>query len=177
VISAEKNVQVTYTYHRCFNCARLHGEPLSRGDWYPIQYITAQSSSYCALAAPTEGLQSFIANWTASSGIDIGTSTGGIDVLGTSTQVGLYFTSTPVMGGSVAARTTASEITETGSGGAAASSKFMGGINAGPLTSTTGPSATATSSSKPATTSHSGGNGLGVSGALGAVALAVVYLL
>ncbi|MCJ1414649.1 CSN-associated deubiquitinating enzyme Ubp12 [Xylographa parallela] len=77
----------------CFNCERLHGQPEDDG-WYPIAWITAQSSSYCAIPTPTQGLEEFLGNWSASSGIVVGTSTGGSNVLGNSTQVSLYFTST-----------------------------------------------------------------------------------
>ncbi|MCJ1283811.1 CSN-associated deubiquitinating enzyme Ubp12 [Xylographa opegraphella] len=77
----------------CFDCERLHGQPDGDG-WYPTAWITAQSSSYCAIPTPTQGLEEFLGDWSASSGIRIGTSTGGSNVLGNSTQVSLYFTST-----------------------------------------------------------------------------------
>ncbi|MCJ1390087.1 CSN-associated deubiquitinating enzyme Ubp12 [Xylographa bjoerkii] len=95
----------------CFNCERLHGQPEEDG-WYPIAWVTAQSSSYCAIPTPKAGLEDFLGNWSASSGIVVGTSTGGSNILGTSTQVSLYFTSTPLH---VAVSATTTEATGSGS--------------------------------------------------------------
>ena len=85
--------------HSCNECQRLHGIPdlQHNGSWYPAAYVQAQSSQYCAQASPTQALEDFLGNWTASATISVGTSTGGTDVLGTATDVSLYFiTTTPL---------------------------------------------------------------------------------
>ena len=114
---------LTTGFNRCFNCERLHGQPETDG-WYPIAWVTVQSSSYCAIPTPTQGLADFLGNWSASSGIVVGTSTGGLDVLGTSTQVSLYFTSTPL---SVAASTTPTGATGSGGGVAISTAGVVSG--------------------------------------------------
>ncbi|MCJ1476654.1 CSN-associated deubiquitinating enzyme Ubp12 [Lambiella insularis] len=89
----------------CFNCERLAGADQDDNAWYPVQYIASQSYSFCAIPTPSQGLAQFLGNWTASSGINIGTSTGGSNILGTSTQVSLYFTSTSLPARTVLAAT------------------------------------------------------------------------
>ena len=131
-----KNGILTEICDRCFNCERLHGQPEDDG-WYPIAWITAQSSSYCAIPTPTQGLEEFLGNWSASSGIVVGTSTGGSNILGISTQVSLYFTSTSLHA-AVSATTTGSMSpgSETSSPTAGGDSGTLSGVAVGSSTVT-----------------------------------------
>ena len=122
--------------HSCFECQRLHGIPdlQHNGTWYPAAYVQAQSSQYCAQASPTRALEDFLGNWTASATISVGTSTGGTDVLGTATDVSLYFTTTPLSAptsassgtGATTASTTASVAPSTSTPAATTTSKNVG---------------------------------------------------
>ncbi|KAI4125447.1 MAG: hypothetical protein LQ347_005377 [Umbilicaria vellea] len=157
----------------CMECARLHGAPLnaSNPDWTPVQSLSAISSSYCGAATATQALDDFLTNWTATatSIIDIGTITGGVDVLGTSTDVSLYFTLTSTGATTV---TTSGGATGTGAAGVAATNTGKDAASGLVTGSATGSvTAVSTSGSKSAAT------GLQVSGAWAAILLAAALTL
>ncbi|KAL8721029.1 MAG: hypothetical protein Q9225_002202 [Loekoesia sp. 1 TL-2023] len=72
----------------CSECRRLHGASAENiEDYAPVPYIKAFSSAYCA--QPTSdpvALYDYATIWTSTASINLGTSTGGSDVLGTSTD-------------------------------------------------------------------------------------------
>ncbi|KAA6414179.1 MAG: hypothetical protein FRX48_02541 [Lasallia pustulata] len=147
----------------CMECERLHGAPLN-SSWQPVQYLSAESSSYCGAATATLGLNQFLSRWTPTSTIAIGTSTGGVDVLGTSTEVSLYFNL-------VSTTATAASSQSTDTTGVAASSATQDAATVSTTGSTTG-SATAVS-----TTTNSAATGLRVSAMWAAGLLAAAFVL
>ena len=159
----------------------MHGAPLDgESGWEPVQYLFAQSSAYCAQPTPSLGLTDYLAQVMPTSSIAVGTSTGGIDVLGTSTQVGLYFTSTPVNAANVAGSSNAVTTSTTGSGTSTGSP--TGTVtNSGTSATNGGASVTGTSTSTGSSTTSSSAaskaNVLKFSGLVGAVALGTVSLL
>lgn len=150
-------------------CVRLHGVPVNGySGWQPVQYISAISSSYCRAPTATQILDDFLSNWTASSSIDIGTSTLDVDVLGASTEVSLYFTLTS------SATTTAmtGSAKGTATSGVAASPTGKDSASGAVTGSATG-SATAVST----TGSKSAAAGLQLSGIWAAAVLAAAIVL
>ncbi|KAL8833514.1 MAG: hypothetical protein Q9170_004231 [Blastenia crenularia] len=79
----------------CSDCRRLHGASAENIDDYaPVPYIKAFSSAYCAQpSSHPVALLDYATLWTSTASINLGTTTGGSDVLGTSTEVSLYVTS------------------------------------------------------------------------------------
>ncbi|MCJ1244515.1 hypothetical protein MMC30_001713 [Trapelia coarctata] len=161
----------------CGECERKHGQRIGDG-WIPVEWISAQSSSYCALPSPTVNLDSFFETWAPASSIDFGTRTGGINVLGTSTEVGLYFTSTPI-----AAAASATITGATVTGGSSTTKAVVAcssgvGICAGAPSSSTGAVGSATASgSSPATTLNNSAAGLRTSGFFIAIVLGIAFLI
>ena len=144
-------------------------------DYSPVEYISAQSAEYCALPSPTIDLFSFLESWGPVTSINFGTKTNGINELGTSTEVGLYFTSTPV-GADTASATTTVATTVTSKGAVTCSSGV--GVCAGaPSSSTAGGGSTTASGSSPATTLNNSAAGLRISGCLVAVLLGIAVLI
>ncbi|KAL8998480.1 MAG: hypothetical protein Q9188_006095 [Gyalolechia gomerana] len=76
----------------CSECRRLHGASAENiEDYAPVPYIRAFSSAYCAQPSSNPlALSQYATVWTSTASIELGTSTGGSDVLGTSTDVSLY---------------------------------------------------------------------------------------
>ncbi|KAL8873157.1 MAG: hypothetical protein Q9174_001326 [Haloplaca sp. 1 TL-2023] len=76
----------------CSECRRLHGASAKNVDNFaPVQYIKAFSSAYCAQpSSNATALLDYATVWTSTATIDLGTSTGGTNVLGSSTAVSLY---------------------------------------------------------------------------------------
>ncbi|KAL8969770.1 MAG: hypothetical protein Q9183_001835, partial [Haloplaca sp. 2 TL-2023] len=76
----------------CSECRRLHGASAKNVDNFaPVQYIKAFSSAYCAQpSSNATPLLDYATVWTSTATIDLGTSTGGSNVLGSSTAVSLY---------------------------------------------------------------------------------------
>ena len=152
-------------------CERLHGAPLggSESGWQPVQYLSAVSSSYCGAPTATQALDDFLSNWALASTIAIGTSTGGVNVLGTSTEVSLYFTLSST--GSTTASGTSAKSTGTTTGvaaGATAKDSATGSVTGSATGSVT---AVSTTGSKSAAT------GLQVSGSLVVGLFAAALLL
>ncbi|KAL8682568.1 MAG: hypothetical protein Q9186_001421 [Xanthomendoza sp. 1 TL-2023] len=80
----------------CSECRRLHGASAQNTDNYaPAPYVKAFSAAYCAqVSSKAAALLDYATIWTSTDTIDLGTSTGGSDVLGSSTDVSLYTAST-----------------------------------------------------------------------------------
>ena len=85
----------------CNKCIELHGGATkdAKGPdfkFYPTGLIEAISSKYCAQATPTVKYLSFINDFIVTETVTYGTETGGVDHATSKTDVGLYFTSTPI---------------------------------------------------------------------------------
>jgi hypothetical protein len=147
--------------------------------WIPVEWISAQSSSYCAMPSPTVILQNFMETWAPASEIDFGTRTGGVNDLGTSTDVSLYFTSTPIKGTAAVATTTGAAVTVAGSTTKAVITCTSGvGVCAGaPSSSGALDGSTTASGSAPAATLNSSAAGLRISGVLVAVIVGMLCLI
>jgi len=168
---------LTMVIYSCGECERKHGQRIGDG-WIPVEYISAQSSSYCALASPTVNLDSFFETWAPASSISIGTRTGRVNDLGTSTEVGLYYTSTPVTAAGAGATTTGATVTGGSSTTKAVTCSSGVGICAGaPSSSTAASGSTTASGSSPGTTSNSSAATLKISGFLVAVVLGTAFLI
>ncbi|KAL8808646.1 MAG: hypothetical protein Q9200_004162 [Gallowayella weberi] len=93
----------------CSECRRLHGASARNMDNYaPAPYVKAFSAAYCAqVPSRAAALLDYATIWTSTGTIDLGTSTGGSDVLGSSTDVSLYTASTTAATSTTVATTTA----------------------------------------------------------------------
>lgn len=169
---------LTWLLYSCCECERKHGLPMGDG-WIPVEWISAQSSSYCAMPSPTVILQNFMETWAPASEIDFGTRTGGVNDLGTSTDVSLYFTSTPIKGTAAVATTTGAAVTVAGSTTKAVITCTSGvGVCAGaPSSSGALDGSTTASGSAPAATLNSSAAGLRISGVLVAVIVGMLCLI
>lgn len=69
----------------CSECRRLHGASAANiEDYAPVPYIKAFSSAYCAQPSSSPvALFDYATMWTSTASIELGTTTGGTDVLGT----------------------------------------------------------------------------------------------
>jgi len=116
--------------------------------------------------------------WAPASKIDFGTRTDGVNDLGTSTDVSLYFTSTPIKGAAAAATTTGAAVTGAGSTTEAVVTCTSGvGVCAGaPSSSGALDGSTTASGSAPATTLNSSAAGLRISGVFVAVVVGISCL-
>ena len=112
-------MRLTVCHYSCGDCIRLHGAPLNDStfglpQWAPAEYISAESSAFCAMPTATRNLKLFDGNFSATHGLTYGTETPGSDQLQSQTAISLYFTETPVKAqatgstGSVKAGVTAS---------------------------------------------------------------------
>ncbi|KAL8939442.1 MAG: hypothetical protein Q9216_003348 [Gyalolechia sp. 2 TL-2023] len=110
-------------------CRRLHGASAENIDDYaPVPYISAFSSAYCAQPSSNPlALFQYATVWTSTALIELGTSTGGLDVLGTSTDVSLYM---------YAASTTAATSMTPGSSAGISSSSTSASTNPAPASRT-----------------------------------------
>ncbi|KAL8689917.1 MAG: hypothetical protein Q9218_004521 [Villophora microphyllina] len=107
----------------CSECRRLHGASVENlNDYAPAPYVKAFSSAYCAQApSSAAALLDYATIWTSTGTVNLGTSTGGSDVLGSSTAVSLYAASTSsslstTKSAALAATATSTNISQTGPG-------------------------------------------------------------
>lgn len=128
--NSENHLADPSCFGSCSECRRLHGASVENlEDYAPGLYVKAFSFAYCAQAPSSPAaLLDYATIWTSTATIDLGTSTGGSDVLGSSTAVSLYAplaalaTSTSISTTSSSSQTGSVQGSQTGSGPEASSS-------------------------------------------------------
>ncbi|KAL9060507.1 MAG: hypothetical protein Q9206_001011 [Seirophora lacunosa] len=86
----------------CSECHRLHGATEKDvREYFPVPSVKALSSAYCAQpSSNAKGMDAYRIMWASTAIVSLGTATEGKNVLGTSTDIGLYaasMTSSPSM--------------------------------------------------------------------------------
>jgi hypothetical protein len=87
--------------NRCMACSLSHGATIAPSV-YPVPLVSLQSYSYCMLTSSYQALEPYLASWTPDPTLladllsQTSLFTGGVDLLGASTDVSLYFTYTTV---------------------------------------------------------------------------------
>ncbi|KAK6512593.1 hypothetical protein TWF481_001477 [Arthrobotrys musiformis] len=75
----------------CNECFRLHGG-IEGDHWFPQSYMSAVSSTYCNADPITTGFYPFVSSWSKANEISKVPTTTAPDVLGTQTEMSLYWT-------------------------------------------------------------------------------------
>ncbi|MCJ1356251.1 MAG: hypothetical protein MMC33_006245 [Icmadophila ericetorum] len=187
----------------CWNCETLHGDYQVAFDNYA--YVYQLSQAYCEQSPASLGFFDFSSGWSSSLTIDISPHSTPLNVLGTSTQISLYFTTTPIdapvsnvgfanatavtstkesrtLTNSVmdaATKSSTKTNAKTGKKGASSSNvvKSIGATSVNTATSSATPRESANTGAATTTKLGSSAASLQISGALCVVVLSVIYLL
>ncbi|KAF2010131.1 hypothetical protein BU24DRAFT_356902 [Aaosphaeria arxii CBS 175.79] len=81
----------------CQKCLEMHGG-IEGWHWFPESYISAAADAYCSENPPTKEFFDYMLDWKATAAEAQIPSTTAEDLLGTRTEVSLYYTASPTTG-------------------------------------------------------------------------------